>query len=106
LLTTEDARVSAELDEAPFLPEDASADWQVITTHPAFPFVPATETSPFIDIGNVLGEVALSYFQAVGQFHGLTQEWPQLERAYQFYLAEDWNRFDKGNVAFAKGPLA
>jgi hypothetical protein len=95
LLTTEDAEVSVQLDEAPPLPEDASTDWQVITTHPAFPFVPNTEASPFIDIGNVLGNAALPYLQAIGQFNGLAaKEWSQLERAYQFYLAEDWSRLD------------
>lgn len=96
LLTTEDADVSVQLDEAPLLEEDASADWQVITTHPAFPFVPTTEASPFIDVGNVLGDAAIPYFQAVGQFSGLAaKEWPQLERAYRFYLAEDWSRLDR-----------
>jgi hypothetical protein len=95
LLTTEDADVSAQLDEAPLLSGDDSTDWQVLTTHPAFPFLPNTETSPFIDIGTILGDATMPYFQAVGQFNGLAAgAWSQLERAYQFYLAEDWGRFD------------
>jgi hypothetical protein len=104
LLTTEDADVSAQLDEAPLLSDDASTDWQVITTHPAFPFVPATETSPFIDVTTVLGDATIPFFQAVGQFNGLAAtEWSQLERAYQFYLAEDWSRLDKAMSRLLEG---
>jgi hypothetical protein len=95
LITTEDATVSAQLDEAPTLDEDASNEWQVITDHPAFPFAPDTGFSPFLDIMDVLGDAAMPYFQSVGQFNAIiTQDWPQLQRAYQFYLAEDWKRFD------------
>ena len=95
LVTTEDARVNAELYEAPFLPEDASTDWQVITTHPTFPFIPDTERSPFLDITNVLGKAATPYLRTLAEFNGLAEDWPKLERAYQFYLAEDWSRFDR-----------
>ena len=95
LLTTEDATVSVQLDEAQVLPEDASNDWQVITTHPAFPFIPGTEASPFIDVTHALGDATMPYFQVVGEFNGLaTQEWRQLERAFQFYLTEEWERLD------------
>ncbi len=67
----------------------------MITTHPAFPFIPDTEASPFLDITAALGDASMPYFQVVGQFNGLaTQDWPQLERAFQFYLAEDWKRLD------------
>ena len=94
LITTEDADVSAQLEEGELLPGSASEDWQVITTHPAFPFVPNTETSPFLDITMVLGDASMPYFQAVGEFEGMAQDWSKLERAYQFYLAENWSRFD------------
>jgi hypothetical protein len=96
LNTTKDYQVSARLDEAPIVPEDSSEDWQIITTHPAFPFVPGEESSPFIQIEAVLGDAAFPYFRSVGGFNGtVDQEWPQLERAFQFYLNEDWSRFDK-----------
>lgn len=95
LITTEDATASAKLDEGEILSDDASKDWQVITIHPSFPFVPGTVSSPFIDIMGALGDAAMPYFQAVGQFNGLAAEdWPGLERAFQFYFAEDWSRFD------------
>ncbi len=95
LITTKEADVSVELDETELLSESASEDWQVITTHPAFPFVPGTDKFPFLDVTNALGDAAEPYFQAVGQFNGLAvQDWPQLERVFHFYLAEDWNRFD------------
>jgi hypothetical protein len=95
LITTKDADVSARLDEAPVVAEDSSEDWQIITTHPTFPFTPGTEFSPFINIGTVLGNAAIPYFRAIGGFNGtIEQDWPQLERAFQFYLAEDWPKFD------------
>lgn len=96
LITTENADVSAQLDEAALLTQDASDDWQIITTHPAFPFMPDTDQSPFISLGDVLGNAAMPYFEAVGQFNGLASgDWTQLERAFQFYLAEDWERLDR-----------
>jgi hypothetical protein len=96
LITTENYDVSAQLDESQDLRESASDDWQVITTHPSFPFIPHTEKSPFIEISQALGDATMPYFEAVGQFNGLaTKDWPQLERAFQFYFAEDWVRFDR-----------
>jgi hypothetical protein len=96
LITTKDYKVRAQLDEGQELPENASENWQVVTTHPSFPFIPDTETSPFIDITAVLGDGTIPYFQAIGQFEGLASgEWPQLERAFQFYLGEDWTRLDR-----------
>jgi hypothetical protein len=89
LITTEDADVSALLEEGEQLPGSASEDWQVITTHPAFPSVPDAKTFPFLDVGTVLGKASMPYFEAVGGFEGMAQDWPQLERAFQFYLAED-----------------
>jgi hypothetical protein len=95
LITTEDSDVSAELDESQLLSEEASGDWRVITTHPAFPFIPQTVNSPFLEISNVLGKAARPYFQTVGEFNALAmKDWPKLERSYQFYAAEDWDRFD------------
>jgi hypothetical protein len=97
LITTREATVSARLEEAPDLSEDASQDWQVITTHPAFPFTPNEALrSPFIDMTMILGgAAAMPYFKSVAQFKGIvTEDWPQLRRAYQFYLAENWGRFD------------
>ncbi len=95
LLTTEDARVAVELRDARIIPETASEHWQVITTHPAFPFTPSTELSPFIGIMGILGDAAIPYFQAVNQFNTVAAgDWSHLERAYQFYLTEDWGRFD------------
>ena len=95
LITTKDADVSVELDEAQLLQEDSSEVWEIVTTHPAFPFLPDTEASPFINITNVLGDASLPYFQAVAQFNGLAEgDWPQLERAFQFYLAGNWDRLD------------
>jgi hypothetical protein len=103
LITTEDADVSAQLEEGELLPGSASEDWQVITTHPAFPFVPSTERSPFLDITVVLGDASMPYFQAVGEFEGMARDWPQLERAFQFYLAEDWSRFDTAMSRLLEG---
>ena len=95
LITTKEATVSARLDDAPDLPEDASQDWQVITSHPAFPFMPSATTSPFMDIMSVLGDAGMPYFGSVARFNSIvTEDWPQLRRAYQFYLSGDWNRFD------------
>jgi hypothetical protein len=95
LVTTEDASATVQLDEAPLLPEDASKEWQVLTTHPAFPFLPGTEFSPFLDMTTALDDMTMRYFGAVGEFNGLaTGDWRQLERAFQFYFAEDWPRFD------------
>jgi hypothetical protein len=104
LVTTEDARASVQLEEAPLLPEDASEDWQVLTTHPAFPFIPGTEASPFLDMTTVLDDMTMPYFGAVGEFNGLSEgDWPQLERAFQFYFAEDWPRFDTAMSRLLEG---
>jgi len=87
--------VSARLDEAPIVAENYSEDWQEITTHPSFPFIPDTSFSPFLAVGMALGDAARPYYKVVGQFnHIAAKDWPQLERAFQFYLAEDWARFD------------
>jgi hypothetical protein len=85
------------LIEAPLLSEDAAKEWQVITTHPSFPFITDTETSPFIDITRALGnDIAPGFLQYTGEFNSLaTGDWPRLERAFEFYFSEDWGRFDK-----------
>ncbi len=95
LLTTKEADVSVELDEGSELAEGSFDDWQVITTHPAFPFVPGTVRSPFLDVTVALGDYTPAYFKAIGQFnYTAAHEWPQLERAYQFYLTQQWDLFD------------
>jgi hypothetical protein len=96
LITEEPGFARAELSEAPLLSEDAAEEWQVITTHPSFPFTTDTEFSPFIDITNVLGDMAPAFFQSTGQFNGIALgDWPRLERAFEFYFSENWDRFDK-----------
>jgi hypothetical protein len=96
LITAEPGLAHAELSEAPLLSEDAAKDWQRITIHPSFPFTTDTEFSPFLDIANVLGDMAPAYFQFTGEFNGLVLgDWPRLERAFEFYFTEDWDRFDR-----------
>jgi hypothetical protein len=95
LITTVEAEVSVRLDEASFVSETAFEDWQVITTHPDFPSVDHPEISPFIYGNFVLGDAYPAYLEAVGQLNAIAEhDWPKLERAYQFYLAENWARFD------------
>src|SRR5215475_13893067 len=63
LVTAEPGLASAELVEAPLLSEDAAKEWQIITTHPSFPFITDTEASPFMDITRALGDDrVLAYF--------------------------------------------
>jgi hypothetical protein len=95
LITTEDASVFAELDEAPILSGSEHEDWHVITVHPAFPFIPDAQVSPFLHIVHVLGDATVPYFGSVAQFNAMIAEsWPALERAFQFYFDENWDRFD------------
>jgi len=95
-MTAEPGLVVAELNEAPHLSGDAAEDWQIITTHPAFPFTTDTESSPFIDITSALGDMTGAFFRYTGEFNGIALgDWPRLERTFEFYFAEDWERFDK-----------
>ncbi|MEX5710564.1 hypothetical protein AB1484_20195 [Parafrankia sp. FMc6] len=83
------------LDEAQIVSWEEFKDWQVVTSHPAFPAAPESVTSPFIDALGVIGGAYPAYFEAMKVFHGIVDnDWPKLERAFQFYLAENWPRFD------------
>ncbi|MGW0239849.1 hypothetical protein [Micromonospora chalcea] len=93
--TTAEADAAVHLDEAQIVPDSYSKDWQVVTIHPAFPSTPGAWTSPFLESVGILGDAYEAYFRAVGRFNGIAAgDWPKLERAFQFYFAEDWDRFD------------
>lgn len=92
--TNRDADVFPNFEGILESPEDDS-DWPVITTHPSFPFASETTMSPFIEISMVLGDATAPCFEAIAQFRSIASgDWLHLERAFQFYFAEGWERFD------------
>jgi hypothetical protein len=55
-------------------------------------------------MATVLGDLAMPYFGTVAQFNGIAaKDWPQLERAYQFYTNENWDKFDNAMTRLLQG---
>jgi|SRR5665647_500971 len=78
---------------------------QFVTTHPDFPHDPTlTFESPFLEARMVFGDdfdrsmMSLAHF-----FRGVDELWPDVERAYGYYLREDWTHFD-GAMSKVLGP--
>ena len=67
-----------------------------VTTHPDFPHDPnLTFESPFLEARMVFGDDFDRFIASLAQFlQGVEELWPHVERAYGYYLQEDWAHFD------------
>ncbi|MGV1009498.1 MAG: hypothetical protein ACOYBY_12920 [Dermatophilaceae bacterium] len=71
-------------------------DLQFVTTHPDFPHDPnLTFESPFLEARMVFGDDFDKFMASLARFfRGVDELWPDVERAYGYYLREDWTHFD------------
>lgn len=95
------------LDHHDLLGSDLEGDpqLQVVTTHPDFPHDPSlTFESPFLEARMVFGDDFDKFTASLARFfQGIDELWPDVERAYGYYLREDWTHFD-GVMSKVLGP--